>query len=188
MPFTAKDITDFIDFFNFFKLRRKNNVVYQNIFFVGLLCLWLIYHNLNHLLIPIKDLSIVGVTADILITLSFFRFYKNNFSLVWALLHNLTMGLIACYLFFWTNDKFSSKPITTETLQIENVDLQEDHDRFNTDLEPVLTVNIKGIDHKITYDATATKATLNARQIEVKLKEGFWGYWVLRDIQLVSNE
>jgi hypothetical protein len=52
----------------------------------------------------------------------------------------------------------------------------------------VLTVNIKGIEHKITYSANVTKAALDARQLEVKLKEGFWGYWVLSDIQLVSNE
>ncbi len=188
MPFTGKDITDFIDFFNFFKVRRKNDVVYQNLFFVGLLCLWLIYYNSNHLLIPIKDLSIVGVAADILITLCFFRFYKNNFSLVWALLHNLTIGLIACYLFIWTNENFSSKPAETEVLEIENVDLQDNHQRHNRGLEPVLTVNIKGIQHEINYDKSATKSALNARQVEVKLKEGFWGYWVLTDIQLITNE
>jgi hypothetical protein len=179
---------DFIDFFNFFKLRKKNNVVYQNIFFVGLLCLWVIYHNSNYLLIPIKDLSIVCITADILITLSFLRFYKNNFSLGWALLHNLTIGLIACYLFFWTNDKFSSKPTMTKTLQIENVDLQDSHRRYDRGLEPVLTVNIKGIEHTITYRKEVTRTALNARQLEVKLKKGFWDYWVLKSIQIVNNE
>ena len=98
------------------------------------------------------------------------------------------MGLIACYLFVLTNDKFSSKPTTIEILQIENVGLQDNHQRYNRGLEPVLTINIKGIKHEITYDEAATKTALNARQVEVKLKEGFWGYWVLRDLQLISDE
>lgn len=187
MPFTEKNIAVFIDLFNFFKLRKKNNVVYQNIFFVGLLCLVLICVNSNHLLIPINDLLIAGITADVLITSSFFRFYKKNFSLGWALLHNVTLGLIACYLFFLTNDKFSFKPTTTEILQIENVHLQDNHQRRARGLEPVLTVNIKGVVHKITFSKGEARAALDARQLEVKLKEGFWGYWVLKEIQLVSH-
>ena len=188
MPFTRKDISDFISFFNFVKVRKINGVVYQNLFFVGLLCLWLMYLNSNYLLIPIKDLSIVGITADILITLCFFRFYKNNFSLFWALLHNLTLGLIACYLFVWTNESFSRNPAMTEILQIENVDLRDNHSRYNRGLEPVLTVNIKGIKHEISYNRSAIKSALDARQVEVKLKEGFWGYWVLTGVRLISNE
>ena len=35
--FSKRYYRDFIDFFNFFKLRKKNNVVYQNIFFALLL-------------------------------------------------------------------------------------------------------------------------------------------------------
>ena len=188
MLFTGKDINDFINSFNLFKVREKNGAIYQNLVFIGLLCLWLIYYNSNYLLIPIKDLCIVGVSADILITLLFFKFYKNKFSLVWAFLHNLTIGLIAAYLFIWTNDNLSVKPTTTEVLQIENVVLQDNHQPHNRGLEPVVTVNIKGKTHEITYYKSLTKSALNARQIEVTLKEGFWGYWVLTDIELITNE
>jgi hypothetical protein len=188
MPFTGKDINDFIDFFNFFKVREKYGAIYQNLVFIGLFSLWLIYYNSNNLLIPIKDLSVVSVSADILITLLFFRFYKQNFSLVWAFIHNLTIGLIVAFLFIWTNDNFSVKPLTTEVLQIENVDLQDNHQRHNRGLEPVVTVTIKGKPHEITYHKSLTKSALNARQIEVTLKEGFWGYWVLTDIELIKNE
>jgi len=51
-----------------------------------------------------------------------------------------------------------------------------------------LTVNIKGIEHTITYRKEVTRTALNARQLEVKLKKGFWDYWVLKSIQIVNNE
>ena len=76
----------------------------------------------------------------------------------------------------------------TEILQIENVDLRDNHSRYNRGLEPVLTVNIKGIKHEISYNRSAIKSALDARQVEVKLKEGFWGYWVLTGVRLISNE
>jgi hypothetical protein len=188
MPFTRKDIADLLDFFDFFKVREKFGAIYQNLVFIGLICLLLIYNNLNYLLIPVKDLSIAGVSSDILITLLFFKFYKNKFSLVWAFIHNLSIGLIVAYLFVWTNENFSVKPTTTEVLPIENVDLQDNHQRHNRGLEPVVTINIKGKPHQITYHKSVTKSALNGRQVSVTLKEGFWGYWVLTDIGLITNE
>jgi len=188
MPFTRKDLTDFIDFINFFKVREKYGAIYQNFVFIGLFCMWNLYHNSNYLLIPVKDLCILGITADIIITLLFFKFYQNKFSLVWALIHNLSIGLIVVCLFIWTNDNFSLKPTTTEVLPIENVDLRDNHQRHKRGLEPVLTINIKGRKYEITYHKSLTKSALKARQVSVVLKEGFWDYWVLTDIKLITNE
>ena len=188
MPFTDKDINDFIDFFSFFKVREKFGAIYQNLIFIGLFCLGFIHYNSNYLLIPIKDLCVIGISADILITLLFFKFYKQNFNLIWAFIHNLSIGLIVIFLFFWTNDNFSVKPTTTEVLQIEKVDLEDNHQKSNRGLQPVITVDIKGKTHKITYPKALTKSVIGAREIEVKLKQGFWGYWVLTEVELIKNE
>jgi hypothetical protein len=188
MLFTKKDTRDIFDFLNLFKIRDKYNVIYQNFTFIGLFCLFLIYFHSNNLLIPYKDLAIVGFLADILVTFIFFKFYWTNFTIFWALLHNLTIGFIAIYLFVWTNDNFSTKPTYNEILPIENVDIQDNHQRHNRGFEPVITVIIKGTKKQIIYHQTAFKSVMKSREVEVTIKEGFWGYWVLSDIELVDNE
>lgn len=186
MPFTNKDKTDLKDFFNLLKVRKKNDVIYQNIYVVGLLCLFLIWHHLNTLLIPIKDLGLIVITVDLLITLCFFKFYKKHFSIAWALFHNLTVGVMITYLFILTNASFSNKPNLIKVLPIENIDLQDNHQRHNRGLEPVITVNINGNRHTISFDASSTKEAINSRHVSVTLKKGFWGYWVLTNIYLIK--
>lgn len=173
-----------IDFFNLVKVREKFEIKYQNIIFFGLFALLLIYINSNHLLIPLIDLIIVGITSSVIITLIFFRFYRKRLSIMWALFHNLFLGLIVVYFFILTNNVFSRKPSITEKLYIEEVKLDYNGGR-NSGYHPTIKIKIRGKTHKISYHKARLKEVIKAKEAIVTLKEGFWGYWVVMDVQLI---
>ena len=173
-----------IDFFNLIKVREKFEIKYQNIIFIGLFALLVIYINSNHLLIPLMDLVIVWVSSSVIITLTFFRFYRKMLSIFWALLHNLFIGLIVVYLFILTNDIFSRKPALTEKIYIEEVNFYYDGGR-NSGYHPTIKINVRGKMHKISYHKEHLKEVMKAKEVIVTLKEGFWGYWVLVNAQLI---
>ncbi|MUP36247.1 hypothetical protein [Labilibaculum euxinus] len=176
-----------VDFMGLFKAREKFGLSYQNISLVGLACLGTIYLNSNYLLVPIKTLVLVGVLASIVVTVIFIKYYKREFGIIWALFHNLTIGCIAVYLFVFTNDILSTKPLSKEIVPIESVKLQDNHQRGNRALEPVILVTIKNRQHKITYHHSTFKRVMQSKNVEITIKEGFWSYWVLTNVEFVKS-
>lgn len=187
MLFTNMYILEVLDFLKIFKLRKKFDVVYQNYAFIGLLCLFMVYYYSNRLLIPFKDLAIITILVSVFITVVFFKFYRRNFTIFWALIHNLSIGLIVMFFVVWSNDNLSTRASFKEIVPIENVKLQDNHQRRNRALEPVITINIKGEEHNITYEELAFKKIMRTKEVRITLKKGFWGYWVLMDIELIEN-
>lgn len=190
-PRLKREPFDFRDNLDLFRPRRMYDIVHQNFAYIGLLCFWPLYYRSNFLLIPFLDFAIVAVCFDLMITFSFLRFYREYFSIPWALVHNLAYGVVACFFLVWTNETFAGSAVT-EVVPIEHWDLEPYAEKHGSRMSPktgvVLTVNIKGRSHRIKYEESATTDALRAGQVFVTLREGLWGYWVLDDIELINAE
>lgn len=176
-----------VDFVRLFKAREKFGLYYQNISLVGLACLLPIYVNSNYLLVPLNTLISIGILISIVVTVMFRKYYKRELGVIWALFHNLTIGCITVYLFVLTNDILSTKPLIQEIIPIENIKLQDNHERGDRALEPVILVTIKGRQHKIAYHHSKFKRVMQSKNVEITIKEGFWGYWVLKNVEFVKS-
>lgn len=190
MPFTKKEILDYFEFLQLFKVRRWKGIIYQNYIFVGLICLLIFANFSNTIFIPSKDLVIIAVLGSVLVTGVFFNFYRRNFTIFWALFHNLSLGFIAIFFVFWTNLLLSTKDTIIEILPIENIKLKENRNRKGRGepLTPVITITIKGQKHKIKYKYSKLKTIRKTRKVIATLKEGYWGYWVVLDVELLERK
>ncbi len=189
MPFTKKDINQLIDFAHIFKAREKFGIYYQNISIIGLVCFLIMYFDLRNLLIPLNILIWIGGVTSVLITLIFVKFYKRELGITWSLFHKLTIGLIVMFLFIKTNDLLSTDEIKTENYYIQHLELKhETARRRGSYLVPIITVKINGIDRKLRLSSYYFKDAQKTRHVRIDLKNGFWNYPIIKNIQLIDNE
>lgn len=176
------------DFYKIFKVRQSYGIVYQNIAFLGLIALFLIYRNFGTYIIPIKHLGLMVIASSILITFSFFKFYRSNFTIVWGLFHNLTLGLFIAGLFVWSNDRWSTAPITEEVFTIKKVNMESFYaGRTRSVIKPVIEINIHGRQHKVVFHEQEFKQLMQSRKVKLMLKKGYWGYWIIQDTRILTK-
>lgn len=171
------------DFLNLIKIREEFGIIYQNIALVGLCCLVLMYKGYDEILIPVKDLAIIIICFDIIITLLFIRFYKQHMGLIWSWIHNLSYGFIAAFMFILTNDILSNRPSVQETTPIEKVYLTKTGRRMREITVVVIKVEKRHLNFR--YNSKKFKEAIRAKEALVTIKEGFWGYPVLTGIELI---
>lgn len=189
MPFTKKDKTQIVDFFKIFKPREKYGIYYQNISIVGLFSLLLIYWDLRNLLIPIETLIVVGLISTIAVTVLFIRFYKRELGLIWSFFHNITIGLIVVYLFIHSNDFLSLNTVETKDYYIERLELKyKTGNKGKSYLLPIITVKIDGIERKLKVSSYYFKDIQKTRHVLISVKQGFWKYPIIKNIELTDNE
>lgn len=189
MPFTKNDINQFVDFLHFFKAREKFGVYYQNISIIGLVSFLIIYFDLRNSLIPVNILIWVGSISSVVVTLIFIKFYKRELGIVWSLFHNLTIGLIFVFLFVKSNDLLSTDDIKTDNYYIQKLELKNEiARRRGSYLVPIITVKIKGIDRRLVLSSYYFKDAQKTRRIRIDIKDGFWNYPIIKNIQLIENK
>lgn len=188
MPFTKNDLVQLIDFANLFKIRRAAGLRYQNIVIIGIICLFAISYKSKNNFIPLKDQLIVCIATTLLFTTVFIKIYKRKLGVFWAYIHNLTLGFIMVYLFIITNDTFSNKKTDYKEYYIEKLVLKsKDEYRDRPYLEPIITVKIDGKERKIILDKYDLKDAQKTRYVRLGIKDGFWNYPILKDIQLIMD-
>lgn len=189
MPFTKKDLNQLIDFALIFKAREKFGVYYQNISIIGLVCFLIMYYDFKNLLIPMNILIWIGGITSVLITFVFVKFYKRELGIIWSLIHNLTIGLIVIFLFIKSNDLLSTGEVKTDDYYIQNLELKhKTARRRGSYLVPIITVKINGIDRKLKLSSYYFKDAQKTRHVRIDLKNGFWNYPIIKNIQLIDNE
>lgn len=189
MPFTKNDINQLVDFAHIFKAREKFGVYYQNIAIIGLVCLLIMYLDLRNLLIPLNILMWIGGITSVLITLVFIKFYKRELGIIWSLVHNLTIGLIVIFLFIHSNDLLSTDKIRSDDYYIQKLELKhKTAKRRGSYLVPIITVKIDGIDRKLKLNSYYFKDAQKTRHVRIDLKNGFWNYPIIKNVQLIDNE
>ncbi len=189
MPFTKKDINQLIDFAHLFRAREKFGIFYQNISIIGLACLLIMYIDFRNILIPFNTMIWVGCITSVLITLIFVKFYKRELGILWSLFHNLTIGLIAVFLFVHSNDLLSTEEIKSNDYYIQKLELKyKTAKREGSYLVPIITVKIDGVDRKLKLGSYYFKDVQKTRHVRIDLKNGFWNYPIIKNIQLIDNE
>jgi hypothetical protein len=189
MPFTLNDIKQIVDFFHLFKVREKFGVYYQNIAFIGVCSLFLSYLISRNLLIPIRTFVYIAIATSALVSTIFINFYRRELGIIWALFHNLTLGLISIYLFIQSNDLFSSHEIQTNTYTIEKLEIQnETLHHYGSYLAPFVTIKIENNDIRLQLSTSDLNNVQKTKRIKIGLKKGFWNYPIIKSIQLPDNE
>ena len=149
----------------------------------------LIYWDLRNLLIPIETLIVVGLISTIAVTVLFIRFYKRELGLIWSFFHNFTIGFIFVYLLIQTNDLLSTNDIVTKDYYIERLELQnKEARRGGSYLVPIITVKIDGIERKLKLSSYYFKDIQKTRHVLIGVKQGFWNYPIIKNIELIENE
>lgn len=189
MPLTKNDVNQLVDFLHFFKAREKVGVYYQNISIIGLVSFLITYFDLKNSLIPVNILIWIGGISSVLITLIFIKFYKRELGIVWSLFHNLTIGLIVVFLFIKSNDLLSRDELKTDNYYIQKLELKKEKARRGGSyLVPIITVKINGIDRRLKLSSYYLKDAQKTRRVRIDMKNGFWNYPIIKNIQLIENE
>jgi hypothetical protein len=101
----------------------------------------------------------------------------------------LTIGLIFVFLFVKSNDLLSTDDIKTDNYYIQKLELKnETARRRGSYLVPIITVKIKGIDRKLVLSSYYFKDAQKTRRVRIDMKDGFWNYPIIKNIQLIENE
>lgn len=189
MLFTKTDITQIVDLVRIFKPREKYGIYYQNISIIGFICLFLIYWDSINLLIPLEILILVGLISSFLVTIIFIRFYRRELGVIWSFFHNLTIGFICVYLLIQTNDLLSANDIVTKDYYIERLELKnKETRRGGSYLVPIITVKIDGVERKLKLSSYYFKDIQKTRHVLIGVKQGFWNYPIIKNIELVENK
>ncbi len=183
-----KKINDIIEFFKLLKLRYAGNVPYQNIFIIGFFIGFITYFKLERNWIPIELLISITICSSILITISFWRFYKRELNLIWAFFHNLTYGFLISFLFVISNDILSNKPEITNQYYIKDLKLVYGNgNRRQSTLKPEFIIEIDGKDRVFNVHDSRFKQFVNNRKAYLTIKKGFWGYDIVKSLKF-ENE
>ncbi|MDR2885727.1 MAG: hypothetical protein LBU95_02970 [Rikenellaceae bacterium] len=163
-----------VDFFNLFKIRDKFDITYQNFVFIGLVCLILLLG--QQTMVPMRDVCVVAVSGSLAVTFLWLRFYVNNMGLLWAMVHNLSYGIVALFLLVLTNNALSVQPQEVRTLPITEMHVEYGyrHDYLS------VTVEINGRPKRLKFGEDALKYAIGSDQVDVLVKDGFWGYPIIR--------
>ena len=93
-------------------------------------------------------------------------------------LRTLTFGSIFCAIFFLTNDYFS-----TDKEYIINSFIFEKHKAYRNSPNSIIT-QIKGVEREINIHDYNFDELKNFNNIEIKMKNGFWGFQIIKEIKL----
>jgi len=189
MPFTINDLNQIVEFLCVLKTKKKNGFYYQSISIFGLFCLILVLLDYRFLLIPIEILALIGVSTSVLVTIIFWKFYKRELGVVWAFIHNLTMGMIIIYFFILTNDLLSMKSPKLDDYYVYKIELKQLFNRKSHQslLAPYVTVKIEGIERRLRIDSDYYSSVKKHRQVSIEVKQGFWNYPIIKKIKPSSN-
>lgn len=183
MPFTEKDYFDFTEFLNLFKVRRVYEVVFQNFLFIGVGSFILAFNILQSTIIASETLLVmIGATSTI-VTAFFFKFYRERFSLPWALIHNLSIGLFVVAVFLYSNYRFSSD----ESHEIVAIERAEMRSASKSKLIPVVEVMVHGHPHEIEFPKVWSEQIMTTDSIHIGVKQGLWGYWILTSADMLQR-
>ena len=178
-----KKLNDIIEFFKLLKLRYIGNVPYQNISLVGLVLGFMGYNNLERNWVPINLLLTITVVSSIFITLIFFKYYKRELNLIWAIFHNLSIGLLVASLFISSNDFLSNKPEIEKQYHIKDLKLLNGFGRRKRNLTPEFIIEINDEDRVFTVHHARFKQFVHNRKVYLTLKKGFWGFDIVKSLK-----
>ena len=178
-----KKIYDIIEFFKLLKLRYIGNVPYQNISLIGLVFGLIGYNQLERNWVPINLLLAIAAVSSILITLIFWKFYKRELNLIWAIFLNLTFGLLVASLFLNSNDFLSNKPEIENQYRIKDLKLINGVGRRNRDLNPEFIIEINEKNRVFTVHHSRFKQFVNNRNAYLTIKKGFWGFDIVKSLK-----
>ncbi len=170
---------------NLFKIKIKNSIYYQPISIVGLICLPLLINQSKYTLIPfIEILAIIGI-SNLVITVSFWNFFKKKLNIYWSLIHNISYGCLFAFIFLFTNDILSTDNVKSEEYYIEKIsNLNTGGRRQTTKNFTKFQIKIDGVIEEFTINANTSRPAYENRKVNIDLKNGFWNYKVVKDIRL----
>jgi len=183
MPFTQKDFIDLTNLLNLFKVRRVYDVVFQNFLFIGAGSFILAFNILQSTIVASEILLVMVAATSTIVTAIFFRFYRERFSLPWALIHNLSIGLFVVAIFLYSNSRFSSD----ESHEIVAIEKAEMRNARKSKLIPVVEVVVHGHPHEIEFPKIWSEQIMTADSIHIGVKQGLWGYWILTSADMLQR-
>jgi len=178
-----KKINDIIEFCKLLKLRYIGNVPYQNISLIGLVFGRMGYNSLERNWVPINLFLTITVVSSISITLIFFKYYKRELNLIWAIFHNLTIGLLVASLFISSNDFLSNKPEIENQYHIKDLKLINGFSSRKRNLKPEFIIEINDEDRVFNVHHTRFKQFVNNRKAYLTIKKGFWGFDIVKSLK-----
>jgi hypothetical protein len=157
------------------------------IFFIGAIAVFSFIHSLrefnNFTIISFKLLIIIFFLSGILISSIFYIFRTTKAEKRLSLydffaLKTLTYGSIFCAILFLTNNYFS-----TDKEYIINSYIFEKHKAYRNSPNYIIT-QIKGVEREINIHDYNYEELQNFNNIEIKMKNGFWGFQIIQEIKL----
>lgn len=163
MPFTNDDIKDLRDFFKLFRVRRVYDVVFQNFFFIGVGSFILVFQLFQSTLIEIELVLLLIAAPSMIVTALFVQFYRKNFTVIWALVHNTSVGLFVISLLLFINYRFSSIE-STDVVGIEQAVMRN---APKSKLIPVAIITVHGHPHEVEFPKIWSEQVMSADSILV---------------------
>lgn len=166
--------------------RNQSKIMILNIF-LGAIAFFSFIYSLrefnNFTIISFKSLIIIFFLSGILISSIFYIFRTTKAEKRLSLydffaLKTLTYGSIFCAIFFLTNDYLSSNKE-----YIINSFIFEKHKAYRNSPNYIIT-QIKGVEREINIHDYSFEELQNFNNIEIKMKNGFWGFQIILEIKL----
>jgi hypothetical protein len=167
--------------------KRNESVILILKLFIGGIALFSFIYSLrefnNFTIISFKFLSFMFFSTGILISSIFYIFRTTKAEKRLTLydffaLRTLTFGSIFCAIFFLTNNYFS-----TDKEYIINSFIFEKHKTYRNSPNYIIT-QIKGVEREINIHDYNFEELQNFNNIEIKMKNGFWGFQIIKEIKL----